>query len=105
MRADGSGLRRVTGGPEVDTAPKVAPNGRYVLFERRSKQGAPADLYTVNLNGGATKALTATPDDEHEASFSTDGKLIVFVAQRRRDRRRHGRRHLLGAPHRRGLAG
>jgi Tol biopolymer transport system component len=79
VRADGSGLRRVTGGPEVDTAPKVAPNGRYVLFERRSKEGAPADLYTVSLNGGAPRLMTSTPDDDHEASFSGDGKTIVFV--------------------------
>jgi Tol biopolymer transport system component len=79
VRADGSGLRRVTSGPEIDTAPSVAPNGRYVLFERRANQGAPADLYTVSLNGGATKALTSSADDDHEASFSGDGKLIVFV--------------------------
>jgi Tol biopolymer transport system component len=79
VRADGSGLRRVTSGPELDTAPGVAPNGRYVLFERRSKAGAPADLYTVSLNGGATRALTGTGDDDHEASFSGDGKVIVFV--------------------------
>jgi Tol biopolymer transport system component len=79
VRADGSGLRRVTSGAEIDTAPSVAPNGRYVLFERRANQGAPADLYTVSLNGGATKALTSSPDDDHEASFSGDGKLIVFV--------------------------
>ena len=79
VRADGSGLRRVTSGAEIDTAPSVAPNGRYVLFERRANQGAPADLYTVSLNGGATKALTSSADDDHEASFSADGKLIVFV--------------------------
>jgi Tol biopolymer transport system component len=79
VRADGSGLRRVTSGPDVDTAPKVAPNGRYVLFERRSKEGAPADLYKVGVNGGAPKALTAGGDDEHEASFSADGRVIVFV--------------------------
>jgi Tol biopolymer transport system component len=79
VRADGSGLRRVTGGPELDTAPSIAPNGHYVLFERRSKEGAPADLYTVSLNGGLPKALTSSPDDDHEASFSADGKAIVFV--------------------------
>jgi tricorn protease-like protein len=79
VRADGSGLRRVTSGPDADAAPKVAPNGKYVLFERRSKTGAPADLYRVSLNGGATKALTSGGDDEHEASFSGDGKTIVFV--------------------------
>jgi Tol biopolymer transport system component len=69
----------VTGGPEVDTAPKVAPNGRYVLFERRSKEGAPADLYKVNLNGGASRALTSSAGEDHEASFSNDGRLILFV--------------------------
>ena len=79
VRADGSGLRRVTSGPEADAAPKVAPNGKYVLFERRSTTGGPADLYRVSLNGGATKALTSGGDDEHEASFSGDGKAIVFV--------------------------
>jgi len=79
VRADGSGLRRVTSGPELDAAPIVAPNGHYVLFERRSKEGAPADLYTVNLNGGPTEALTSSGDDDHEASFSGDGKTIVFV--------------------------
>ncbi len=79
VRADGSGLRRVTGGPELDTAPTVAPNGRYVLFERRSTEGGPANLYTVSLNGGASRALTATRDDDHEGSFSADGRLVVFV--------------------------
>jgi Tol biopolymer transport system component len=79
VRADGSGLRRVTSGAEIDTAPSVAPNGRYVLFERRANAGAPADLYTVSLNGGAARALTSSADDDHEASFSEDGKVIVFV--------------------------
>ncbi len=79
VRADGSGLRRVTGGPQLDTAPSVAPNGRFVLFERRARAGAPADLFTVRLNGGGTLGLTSTPWDDHEASFSADGRLIVFV--------------------------
>ncbi len=79
VRADGSGLHRVTGGPELDGAPRVAPNGRYVVFERRPREGAPADLYTVPVGGGRPKALAATPGDDHEASFSGDGRLVVFV--------------------------
>jgi Tol biopolymer transport system component len=79
VRADGSGLRRVTGGPEWDAAPKVAPNGRYVLFERASKAEAPADLYKVALNGGGTRPLATSADDDHEASFSDDGRLVLFV--------------------------
>jgi Tol biopolymer transport system component len=79
VRADGSGLRRLTAGPELDTAPSVAPNGRYLLFERRAKAGAPADLYTVSINGGPPRPLASSPDDDHEAAFSEDGKTIVFV--------------------------
>lgn len=79
VRADGSGLRRLTGGPELDAAPTVSPNGRQVVFERRSAAGAPADLYSVATLGGGTRALTDTPEDDHEASFSPDGRLIVFV--------------------------
>jgi dipeptidyl aminopeptidase/acylaminoacyl peptidase len=80
VRADGSGLRRLTNGPTLDTAPSVSPNGRVVVFERRVSVGAPADLYTVAANGGGgPRALTETPDEEHEASFSPDGRTIVFV--------------------------
>ena len=52
VRADGSGLRRLTSGTTLDTAPVVSPNGRVVVFERRAANGAPADLYTVGSNGG-----------------------------------------------------
>lgn len=80
MRADGSGQRRLTNGPELDARPLVSPNGRYVLFERRAAAGAPRDLYTVKVGGGASPhQLTASPDDDHEASFAPDGRTIAFV--------------------------
>lgn len=79
VRADGSGLRRLTSGPELDTAPRVDPGGTYVVFERRASEGAPADLYSVALNGGATRPVATTPDDDTEPTFSADGKVIVFV--------------------------
>src|SRR4249919_2441717 len=79
MRADGSGQRQLTSGPEIDLRPLVSPNGKYVLFERRATIGAPRDLYTVRVAGGSAHALTASPDDDHEASFSPDGCTIAFV--------------------------
>jgi Tol biopolymer transport system component len=79
VRADGSGLRRLTAGVELDSAPDVSPNGRVVVFERREGAGEQADLYTVGANGGAAKPLAATADDEHEASFSADGRSVVYV--------------------------
>ena len=81
VRPDGSGQKRLTGGTALDSHPTVAPNGRYVIFERREAAGAPADLWTVSINGGANNShqLTSGYGDDHEASFSPDGRLIVFV--------------------------
>jgi Tol biopolymer transport system component len=79
MRADGSGQRQLTSGPEIDSRPLVSPNGRFVLFERRTSEGAPRDLYTVRVVAGSVHALTQTADDEHEASFSPDGRAVAFV--------------------------
>lgn len=79
MRADGSGQRQLTSGPEIDARPLVSPNGRYVLFERRASAGAQRDLYTVRVGGSAAFQLTSSPYDEHEASISPDGCTIDFV--------------------------
>jgi dipeptidyl aminopeptidase/acylaminoacyl peptidase len=78
VRPDGSGQRQLTSGPEVDSLPKVAPNGRYVVFERRGALGGPSSLYTVGATGGGLRALTSSGDN-HDAAFSPDGKSIVFV--------------------------
>jgi Tol biopolymer transport system component len=78
VRPDGSGQRQLTSGPELDSLPKVAPNGRYVVFERRPGVGGPASLNTVGATGGGLRQLTNGGDD-HEAVFSADGKAIVFV--------------------------
>lgn len=78
VRPDGSGQRRLSSGPEVDSLPKIAPNGRYVVFERRGALGGPSTLYTVGVMGGGQRALT-TSGDNHDAAFSPDGKSMVFV--------------------------
>jgi len=79
VRPDGSGQRRLTSGSEIDSRPIVSTNGRYVVFERRVSQGAPADLYTVAIGGANVHQLTSGGADDHEASVSPDGKGIVFV--------------------------
>lgn len=78
VRPDGSGQRQLSSGPEIDSLPKVAPNGRYVVFERRATKDGPASLYTVGATGGGLRALTKGGDDR-EAAFAPDGKAITFV--------------------------
>ena len=63
-----------------NSAPTVSPNGRYVVFERRTSATGPADLYTVGAKGGGVRPLVATVNDEHDASIAPDGRGIVFVS-------------------------
>lgn len=79
VRPDGSGLRQLTSGTELDSAPIVSPDGRQVLFERRASAGGSADLYTVRALGGGVGSLTSGPGDDHDADYSPDGRKIVFV--------------------------
>ena len=79
MRADGSGQKQLTSGAELDSRPIVSPNGRIVLFQRQTADGAPRDLFTVSVNGGGAHPIAPSASDEHEASFSPDGRTIAFV--------------------------
>jgi dipeptidyl aminopeptidase/acylaminoacyl peptidase len=79
VRPDGSGERRITTGDALDSRPQISPNGRIVLFERRTEESGPAHLYTVAVGGGAAKELAPDTAEDSEARFSPDGSKIVFV--------------------------
>jgi Tol biopolymer transport system component len=79
VRPDGSGERRLTNGSALDSRPQISPNGKIVVFERRSAEGQPANLYTVRVDGGPANDLTPGPEEATEARFSPDGGTIVFV--------------------------
>jgi Tol biopolymer transport system component len=79
VRPDGSGERRISTGDALDSRPQISPNGRIVLFERRTAEGEPAHLYTVPVGGGQAKELAPDTAEDFEARFSPDGSKIVFV--------------------------
>lgn len=77
--ADGSNLRQLTSGPEIDERPLFSPGSRYLVFVRRASREAPGDLYTVAAAGGTSRPLAVGPGEEREATFAPDGKTIAFV--------------------------
>ncbi len=53
------------------------PNGKEIIFTSYNKETL-NDIYTVNLETGIVSTLIQTPVDEFNASYSPDGKYIVF---------------------------
>ena len=73
LRADGSGLRRVT----VGASPAWAPDGSRLVIARRTRRGV--DLFLVRADGRGLRRLTRTAATESGPEWSPDGRLISFV--------------------------
>jgi Tol biopolymer transport system component len=77
MRADGSGVRRITEGKSDDDAPTWSPDGRRIAFTRERA------LYIVASTGGPVRRLSrATGGDAANPAWSPDGKLIAYDYRR-----------------------
>jgi TolB protein len=54
VRANGSGLRRLTAGPSEDIAPSFSPDGRRIVFARGSE---PSRLVVMRSNGARPRTI------------------------------------------------
>jgi TolB protein len=61
MNADGSGLRRITRNPAIDTSPTWSPSGTRIAFV--STRAGRQQIYTMNLDGSNLE-LVRIPDGE-----------------------------------------
>ena len=61
--------------------PRVSPDGKNILFLRKDKLGKRMQLWMMDRNGGLETQLTQNSDyDIRDASWSPDGKSIVFAS-------------------------
>lgn len=54
----------------------VSPNGKEVAFVVRG------EIFVTSVEGGVTKRITNTPDQERSVSFSQDGRQLVYAGER-----------------------
>ena len=61
MNADGTGVRRLTNDPAIDTTPTWSPSGTTIAFT--STRGGRQQIYTMNVDGSGVEVLRI-PDGE-----------------------------------------
>jgi tricorn protease len=54
----------------------VSPNGKEIAFIVHG------EVFVVNAEGGTTKRVTNTPEEERNISFSPDGNAILYASER-----------------------
>jgi TolB protein len=80
VRSDGTSLTRLTGDEEGtdDRQPNWSPTGDLILLQRRLVESDNWDLYTMAPNGSDIRRVFASSSSETDASWSPDGRWIVF---------------------------
>ncbi len=79
VNADGTNARQITSGDGLDEHPFFSPDGRTLAYVS-TRTGDP-QLYFLPLAGGEAEQKTRFPGGIESASFSKDGRYVVFAAE------------------------
>jgi Tol biopolymer transport system component len=83
MRADGSGITRLTHRMANDYDPAWSPDGSKIAFDSKPPGCCGNfDIYLMNADGSAVTRLTRDPHDDSGPAWSPDGSRIVFDSDR-----------------------
>ncbi len=81
MNADGSGLRKLTNDPLLDSNPVFSPDGGEMIFTRDFY--GEARLYRMNFDGTNQRRVTEKVGYDMGAAFSPDGSTLAYSGDRK----------------------
>ena len=81
VRADGTGLERLTDSPSFDDQGVLSPDSQSLAFVSTRDQGS-TDIYIMDMKTRKVRNLTHSPRANFRPSWSPDGKSIVFTSDR-----------------------
>lgn len=84
MKADGTGVTRLTDTKADEGYPAWSPDGRTISFD--SDRDGNFDIFAMNADGTNVRPLTRHPARDVSATWAPDGASIVFMSDREGDR-------------------
>ena len=82
MKADGSGLQRLTSTPGYDGGPFFSPDGSLLCWRRFSEDGTRAEVFTMRVDGSEQKQLTHLDNLSWAPYFHPSGSYLIFATNR-----------------------
>lgn len=78
MKADGTGVKRLTNTPGYDGGPFFSADGKKLTWRRFSQDGTKAEIYTMNVDGSEQKQITTLGSMSWAPYFHPSGKYLIF---------------------------
>ena len=80
MKANGTGLQRLTNNTVEDEAPNWSPDGSRLVFS--SDRAGNFEIYSMKIDGSDVRRLTNNAADDWHPNWSPDGTRIAFTSNR-----------------------
>jgi Tol biopolymer transport system component len=79
MRADGTGLKRLTDVPGYDGGPFFSPDGKRLVWRRFTPDGKTAEVWTMNTDGTDQRQITGLGAMSWAPFFHPSGDYLIFT--------------------------